>query len=72
MRKLFLLFCGIVAGFIIAHYVNKSPGGRQFFEEIEQGRREFKDAVSRGYQEREAELLNALNGVKNALDDFKK
>ncbi len=72
MRKLLLIVCGVIAGFAIAHYVNKTPAGRQFFEEIEQGRREFKDAVSRGYQGREAELLDALDEVKTALNDFNK
>nr|WP_243848637.1 hypothetical protein [Lysinibacter cavernae] len=67
---MFWLVSGVVAGFVIAHYVNKSPEGRRFFEEIEQGRREFADAVNRGYQSREAELGSALDDVENRIKNL--
>ncbi|GAA3584995.1 hypothetical protein GCM10022198_05360 [Klugiella xanthotipulae] len=70
MRKLVWLISGVAIGFVAAHYVNQSPEGRRFFEEIEQGRREFADAVSRGYHNRGAELGSALNDVEHALNNL--
>jgi hypothetical protein len=60
--KSFLWFVvGIVAGFAIAHQVNKSQQGKQFFDELDRKAHDFGAAVSEGYRKREAELRTAID-----------
>jgi len=54
MSKFGYLITGVAAGFVAAHFVNQSPGGRRFFEQVNQGMREFSDAVAAGYRDAEA------------------
>ncbi|MET0783629.1 MAG: hypothetical protein ABWY53_04815 [Leifsonia flava] len=55
------LIIGIAAGFAVAHQVNKTQEGKQFFSTIDARAREFGEAVSEGYRRREAELRDAID-----------
>ena len=67
MRKLALLIAGIAIGFVVAHFVNRTPGGRRFFDRVNRGAREFGDAVVSGYREAEQHSADALNDVERRL-----
>ncbi|XPP26001.1 MAG: hypothetical protein ACNYNX_10335 [Leucobacter sp.] len=67
MRKLALLITGIALGFIAAHFVNQTPGGRRFFDRVNRGAREFGDAVASGYREVERNSAEALDDVERRL-----
>ncbi len=54
MSKFGHLITGVAIGFVAAHFVNQTPGGRRFFEQLNQGVREFGDAVAAGYHGAEA------------------
>ncbi|MBB5641384.1 hypothetical protein [Cryobacterium roopkundense] len=54
------LVVGVAAGFVVAHEVNKSQQGKQFFTDLDAKAREFGEAISDGYRQREAELHAAL------------
>jgi hypothetical protein len=56
MKNILLLVIGVGAGFAIAHQVNKTPAGKQFFEDVETRAKEFGAALIDGYKTREAEL----------------
>lgn len=58
MSKLSWLFTGVVLGFVAAHFVNQTPDGRRFFDRINQGAREFNEAVQAGYRRGEEESRN--------------
>ena len=60
MKGLLLLVVGIGVGFVAAHQVNKTPQGRQFFEDVDAKAREFGSSVVDGYKQREAELRAAV------------
>lgn len=66
MRKLIWLCAGVGLGFIAAHFVNQTPEGKQFFNRINQGAREFNTAVQEGYRRGEEELLDDVEeALKN-------
>ncbi len=67
MKGFFLLAIGVAAGFVAAHYVSKSPQGKQFFDDIDARARDFGDAVVDGYKTREAELRAAADGLVSDL-----
>jgi len=56
VKSLFLLAVGVVGGFAVAHQVNKTPRGRQFFGDLDGNVQSFRAAVVDGYKAREAEL----------------
>lgn len=56
MKSLFLLAVGVVGGFAVAHQVNKTPRGQQFFGDLDGSVKSFRSAVVDGYRAREAEL----------------
>ena len=62
MKNLLWLIVGVAAGFALAHQVNKTQEGKQFFSSIDARAREFGEAVSEGYRQREAELRDAIVG----------
>ncbi|KQQ95423.1 MULTISPECIES: hypothetical protein [Microbacteriaceae] len=61
MKNVVWLIIGIAAGFAVAHQVNKTQEGKQFFSTIDARAREFGEAVSEGYRRREAELRDAID-----------
>ena len=72
MKNVMWLLVGIAAGFIAAHQVNKTPQGRQFFDDIDARARSFGSAVVDGYKSREAELRAAVADAEEAIADLTK
>jgi len=60
MKNFIWLVIGVAAGFVVAHNLNKTQQGKQFFAELDAKAREFGEAISDGYRQREAELRSAL------------
>ncbi|MGO4105757.1 hypothetical protein AB4Y63_17595 [Leifsonia sp. YAF41] len=63
MKNFIWLVVGVAAGFVVAHEVNKTQQGKQFFSDLDAKAREFGEAMSDGYRQREAELRAALGDV---------
>ena len=57
-RTIVVFKLGIIAGFVAAHLINRTPSGRAFFAEVDAKVRDFAEGVSSGYRAREAELRN--------------
>ena len=72
MKALLLLVVGVVAGFVVAHQVAKTPQGRQFFADVDARAREFGSAVVEGYRAREAELRAAVAEAEDVIADLKR
>lgn len=69
MRKITWLIAGVGLGFIAAHFVNSTPEGKRFFDRVNQGAREFNDAVQDGYRRGAEELLEDVEeALKNLRD----
>jgi len=66
MKNFVWLVVGVAAGFVVAHEVNKSQQGSQFFTDLDAKAREFGEAISDGYRQREAELHAALGDTDEA------
>jgi hypothetical protein len=62
MKSFLWLVVGVAIGFVVAHKVNETPQGRQFFTSIDKKARDFGEAVSDGYRQREAEIRSAIDG----------
>ncbi|GAB3578841.1 MULTISPECIES: hypothetical protein [unclassified Leifsonia] len=62
MKSFLWLVVGVAIGFVVAHKVNETPQGRQFFSSIDKKARDFGEAVSDGYRQREAEIRSAIDG----------
>lgn len=56
MRTLGTLIVGVALGFVAAHFVNQTPGGRRFFDRVNRGARELGDAMAAGYREVEQQF----------------
>lgn len=67
MRRVFWLVVGAAIGFVAAHFVNQTPGGRRFFDQLGRGVHEFSDAVAEGYRIAEEEFAEALDDVERRL-----
>lgn len=61
MKNFIWFVVGLGAGFVVAHEVNKTQQGKAFFSELDTKAREFGEALSDGYRQREAELRAALS-----------
>ena len=69
MKNVIWLVIGVAAGFVVAHEVNKTQQGKAFFTELDTKAREFGEAMSEGYRQREAELHAALGDVADAAGE---
>ncbi|RPE75115.1 MULTISPECIES: hypothetical protein [unclassified Frondihabitans] len=56
MKSLFFLLVGTALGFVVAHKVNQTPAGREFFTGLDSRLTRFSTAVADGYRSRQAEL----------------
>jgi len=72
MKGALLLIAGVAIGFVVAHEVAKTDGGRRFFDEVDAKAKDFGDAVVQGYKAREAELRDAVANAQDAIDDLAK
>jgi len=70
MKNVLLLVVGIGAGFIAAHYVSKTPQGRQFFDEVDAKTSEFSAALVDGFKQRESELRAAVAEAQDVISDL--
>ncbi|MBW8871142.1 MAG: hypothetical protein JF618_02870 [Leifsonia sp.] len=62
MKSFLWLLIGAAIGFAVAHKVNETPKGREFFSNIDRRARDFGEAVTDGYRQREAEIRSAIQG----------
>jgi hypothetical protein len=62
MKSFLWLLIGVAIGFAVAHKVNETAKGREFFSSIDRKARDFGEAVSDGYRQREAEIRSAIQG----------
>ena len=62
MKSFLWLLVGAAIGFAVAHKVNETPKGREFFSNIDRRARDFGEAVTDGYRQREAEIRSAIQG----------
>jgi hypothetical protein len=60
MKSFLWLLIGVAIGFAVAHKVNETAKGREFFSNIDQKARDFGEAVTDGYRQREAEIRSAI------------
>lgn len=56
MKTLFVLAVGTAVGFYVAHRLNQTPAGRDFFTGLDSRLSLFRSSVVDGYRSREAEL----------------
>jgi hypothetical protein len=66
VKSFFWLIVGVALGFAVAHRINETTHGRQFFSDLDKKARDFSSAVSDGYHKREAELRSAIVGDDEA------
>ena len=66
MKNFIWFVVGVGAGFAAAHQLNKTQQGNAFFSELDTKAREFGEALSDGYRQREAELRAALGDDSDA------
>lgn len=71
MKNVILLVVGVAIGFVVAHEVAKTSGGKRLFEEVDAKARAFGSAVIDGYRTREAELRAAVAGAEGAIADLR-
>ncbi|MBX3099857.1 MAG: hypothetical protein KF761_09770 [Salinibacterium sp.] len=72
MKGILLLAAGVVAGFVVAHQVSKTPEGKKFFDDVDSKAKEFGSAVVDGYKAREAELRAAVAEAEDVIADLKR
>ncbi|QEO15867.1 hypothetical protein FLP10_16670 [Agromyces intestinalis] len=56
MKSVLWFIAGVAAGFVVAHQVNRTSSGREFFSSVDAKARAFGKAIAEGYHERDAEL----------------
>ena len=56
MKSILWFTAGIAAGFVVAHQVNQTTQGRDFFSGVDAKARAFGNAIAEGYHARDAEL----------------
>ena len=56
MKSILWFTVGVAAGFVVAHQVNQTKQGRDFFSSVDAKARAFGNAIAEGYHERDAEL----------------
>ena len=70
MKGLLWLAVGVAIGFVVAHRVNDTRKGHEFFSSLDQRARDFGSAISDGYHQREAELRAAIEEAGDAIGDL--
>ena len=56
MKSILWFTVGVAAGFVVAHRVNQTKQGRDFFSSVDAKARAFGQAIAEGYHERDAQL----------------
>jgi hypothetical protein len=70
MKAVVLLAVGIGVGFVAAHYIQRTPRGKAFFDDVNAKAMDFGAAVVDGYKQREAELRAAVAEVADVVGDL--
>jgi len=70
MKNVLWLIVGVGAGFVAAHYVSKTPQGKQFFDDVNARAKEFSGAIVDGYKQREAELRATVAEAQDVIADL--
>ena len=66
MKSILWFTIGVAAGFVVAHQVNQTKQGRDFFSSVDAKARAFGNAIAEGYHERDAELRAQGEGLDAA------
>ncbi|MDM4763248.1 hypothetical protein QT381_09540 [Galbitalea sp. SE-J8] len=69
MKNVLVFVLGATAGFVAAHFVSRTPQGKQFLDEVDARVSEFVDAVVDGYKVREAELKSTIAEAQDVIAD---
>jgi hypothetical protein len=56
LKYLLVLTVGTALGFVVAHLIDQTASGREFFTSLDSRLKQFQTAVGEGYRSREAEL----------------
>ncbi len=56
MKSIVWFTVGVAAGFVVAHQMNQTKQGRDFFSAVDAKARAFGNAIAEGYHARDAEL----------------
>lgn len=64
IRTAALVGSGIVAGFALAHLVNSTPKGREFFAQVNERVDEVASAVRQGYRARTEAIYAAIEAER--------
>ncbi|RXZ69570.1 hypothetical protein [Agromyces albus] len=56
MKSILWFTAGVAAGFVVAHQMNQTKQGQDFFSSIDAKARAFGNAIAEGYHARDAEL----------------
>ena len=62
MKKVLWFSAGIAVGVVVAHQINQTAQGKKAFANLEAKVKDFSEAFSEGYHDRESELRSALSG----------
>ena len=62
MKSIVWFAVGVAAGFAVAHQLNQTQQGREFFSSVDAKARAFGKAIAEGYHERDAELRAEADG----------
>ena len=68
MKSILWFTVGVAAGFVVAHKVNQTAQGRDFFSSVDAKARAFGQAIAEGYHARDAELRAQENGAPSPTD----
>ncbi|MFD2673839.1 hypothetical protein [Gulosibacter bifidus] len=60
LKSIAMITGGVFAGLTIAHFVNSTERGREFFEDVNEFAAEFVDAVKQGYEARTEAIYAAI------------
>lgn len=66
MKSILWFIVGVATGFVVAHQVNQTKQGRDFFSSVDAKARAFGNAIAEGYHERDAELRRAAEAADAA------
>lgn len=60
VKSLALVTGGIIAGFALAHFANRTERGRELFDQINEFVEDVREAVAQGYEARTEAIYAAL------------
>jgi hypothetical protein len=67
VKKVLWFAAGIAVGVVAAHQLNQTSQGKKFLAELDAKIKDFSEALSDGYHERENELRSAIGDAGDAV-----